>query len=194
MNDFIARYQDQLNGVPSGFDRLVFRGNLPLNHEAGMKGYLWAHGLGLKDFGEHAEQISVRTKEASLAMMETAGRPVHYLNSGKYDKQQMARAIATADGIVNGPICALKGCGVVFQLCYPGQPRRTKTPTGAQLSQVFVPLSILDAPAVRLHERPVADVVPVSHSHLPQRARMAGAADGSSRNPLPPPRQLFHLG
>jgi len=55
MNDFIARYQDQLNGVLSGFDRLVFRGNLPLNHEAGMKGYLWAHGLGLKDFGEHAE-------------------------------------------------------------------------------------------------------------------------------------------
>ena len=108
MNDFIARYQDQLNGVLSGFDRLVFRGNLPLNHEAGMKGYLWAHGLGLKDFGEHAEQISVRIKEASLAVMETAGRPVHYLNSGKYDKQQMARAIATADGIVNGPICALK--------------------------------------------------------------------------------------
>jgi hypothetical protein len=34
MNDFIARYQDQLNGVLSGFDRLVFRGTLPLNHEA----------------------------------------------------------------------------------------------------------------------------------------------------------------
>ncbi len=37
MNDFIVRYQDQLNGVLSGFDRLVFRGTLPLNHEAGMK-------------------------------------------------------------------------------------------------------------------------------------------------------------
>ena len=87
MNDFIARYQGQLNGVLSGFDRLVFRGTLPLNHEAGMKGYLWAHDLGLKEFGEHAEQISRRAKEASLATITAAGRPVKYLNSGKDDKQ-----------------------------------------------------------------------------------------------------------
>jgi len=106
MNDFIARYQAQLNGVLSGFDRLVFRGTLPLNHEAGMKGYLWAHNLGLKDFGEHAEKISRRAKEASLAAIEAAARPVKYLNSGKDDKQQMARAIALRDGIVSGPICA----------------------------------------------------------------------------------------
>ena len=133
MNDFIARYQDQLNGVLSGFDRLVFRGNLPLNHEAGMKGYLWAHGLGLKDFGEHAEQISVRTKEASLAVMETAGRPVHYLNSGKYDKQQMARAIATADGIVNGPICALKA----VELCSSYAIRGNRVERKLQLERSY---------------------------------------------------------
>jgi hypothetical protein len=42
MNGFIARYHGRLNGVLSGFDRRVFRGTLPLNHEAGMKGYLWA--------------------------------------------------------------------------------------------------------------------------------------------------------
>src|SRR6266705_1387749 len=106
MNDFIAKYRQDLNGVLSGFDRLVFRGNLPLNHEAGMKGYLWAHDLGLKDFGEHAERISRRVKQASLATMETAGRPIRYLNSGKQDKQAMARQIATAEGIRSGPICA----------------------------------------------------------------------------------------
>jgi hypothetical protein len=133
MNNFIARYQDQLNGVLSGFDRLVFRGNLPLNHEAGMKGYLWAHGLGLKDFGEHAEQISLRTKEASLAVMETAGRPVRYLNSGKYDKQQMARAIATADGIVNGPICALKA----VELCTSYAIRGNRAERKIQLERSF---------------------------------------------------------
>jgi hypothetical protein len=106
MNNFIARYQDQLNGVLSGFDRLVFRGTLALNHEAGMKGYLWAHDLGLKDFGEHAQHLSRRVKEASLAGFESAGRPVRYLNSGKQDKQQMARAIAAQDGVMRGPVCA----------------------------------------------------------------------------------------
>ncbi len=31
MNEFIARYNSQLSGVLTGFDRLVFRGNLALN-------------------------------------------------------------------------------------------------------------------------------------------------------------------
>jgi hypothetical protein len=46
MNDFIAKYQDQLSGTLSGFDRLVFSGTLWKNRLTGMSGYLWAHGLG----------------------------------------------------------------------------------------------------------------------------------------------------
>jgi len=38
----------------------------------GMKGNLWAHGLGAKDFGAHAEQISKALKEASLAPLAAA--------------------------------------------------------------------------------------------------------------------------
>ncbi len=76
MNDFIAKYQDQLSGTLSGFDRLVFSGTLWKDRLTGMKGYLWAHGLAAKDFGEHAEQISKRVKEASLAAVLAANRPV----------------------------------------------------------------------------------------------------------------------
>jgi hypothetical protein len=107
MNDFIAKYQDQLTGVLSGFDRLVFRGTLWKDRLSGMKGYLWAHGLGAKDFGSHAEQVSKRMKEASLAPVLAAGREVRYLNSGKDNKQQIALEIAARDGIVEGPICVL---------------------------------------------------------------------------------------
>ncbi|MCW5979998.1 MAG: hypothetical protein KIT09_18090 [Bryobacteraceae bacterium] len=107
MNEFIAKYQDQLRGTLSGFDRLVFLGTLWRNRITGMKGYLWAHGLGAKDFGRHAEEISKKVKAAALAPMEMAGRPVRYLNSGKLDKQSIAREIAVQDGIAQGPICAL---------------------------------------------------------------------------------------
>jgi hypothetical protein len=107
MNDFIAKYQDQLSGTLSGFDRLVFRGTLWKNQLTGMSGYLWAHGLGAKDFGAHAEDISKRLKEASLAPVLAAGRPVRYLNSGKLDKQKIALQIAAEQNIVEGPICAL---------------------------------------------------------------------------------------
>lgn len=87
MNDFIRRYQDELSGSLSGFDRLVFRGGVWKDQITGMKGYRWAHGLGAKDFGTHAEQISQQLKEASLAPVLAAGRSVQYLNSGKEDKQ-----------------------------------------------------------------------------------------------------------
>jgi len=107
MNKFISKYQAQLSGTLSGFDRLVLRGNLGLNHEQGMKGYLWANGLGLKDFGDHAQRVSQRVKQAALAGMEAAGRPVRYLNSGQESKEQIARAIVAADGIHTGPVCAL---------------------------------------------------------------------------------------
>lgn len=107
MNDFIARYKDQLRGTLSGFDRLVFQGRLWRDPLTGMKGYLWAHHLRGKDFGWHAEQTSKRVKEASLAAVHAAGRPVMYLNSGKLDKQQIALQIAAKEGIVEGPICAL---------------------------------------------------------------------------------------
>ena len=102
MNDFIRKYQDELSGSLSGFDRLVFRGTLWKDALTGMRGYLWAHHLGAKDFASHAEETSRRLKEASLAPLIASGWPVRYLNSGKQDKQQMA----AQDGIAAGPICA----------------------------------------------------------------------------------------
>ena len=125
MNDFIARYQDQLQGVLSGFDRLVFRGTLWRDRITGMKGYLWAHGLGARDFGSHAQQISQRVKEASLAPVLAAGRPVHYLNSGKDDKRQIALQIAARDGVVEGPICTLTAVELCRSTPSSPTPRRS---------------------------------------------------------------------
>jgi hypothetical protein len=133
VNQFIAKYQSQLNGVLTGFDRMVFRGTLGLNHEAGMKGYLWANHLGLKDFGEHAEQVSKKVKQASLAVMENAGRPVRYLNSGKDNKQELAQKIALEDGIQCGPICAL----TTVELCTSYAIRGDRTSGKIRLERAY---------------------------------------------------------
>lgn len=114
MNDFIRKYQEELSGTLSGFDRLVFRGTVWKDALTGMRGYLWAHHLGAKDFASHAEEISRRMKEASLAPLIASGRPIRYLNSGKEDKQQIAVQMAAQDGITQGPICALSA----VELCH----------------------------------------------------------------------------
>lgn len=105
MNQFIARYQDQLQGVLTGFDRLVFRGNLCLNYESGIKGYLYANGVSWKDYARHVNQVSERVTEAAKRVMLASGRPVEYLFRGDDSKEAKARAIADRDKITEGPIC-----------------------------------------------------------------------------------------
>ena len=79
MNEFTAKYGDQIQGVLSGFDRLVFRGSLrKICYVFGMKGYLWANQILLKDFGAHVQETSERVKQASLKCVLEAGRIVKY--------------------------------------------------------------------------------------------------------------------
>src|SRR5438445_1190182 len=105
---FIANHQDQISGVLSGFDRLVFRGTLrSIAYAAGMNQYLCSNEILLKNFGSHVEHVSQRLKAASLAQAVATGRPVRYLASSKVSKEDIARGIAAKDGITDGLVCVL---------------------------------------------------------------------------------------
>jgi hypothetical protein len=108
MHEFIAKHEDKITGTLSGFDRLVFRGTLrSIAHDEGMKRYLWANQVLLKDFGAHVEKVSRRLKEASLAEATALGRPVKYLTSSQLSKEEIARGIAAQEGIRDGLVCVL---------------------------------------------------------------------------------------
>jgi len=82
MHEFTATYSEQLAGVLSGFDRLVFRGTLrQIAYPFGLQGYLWANQILLKDFGAHAQKVSASVKAASLEVIAAAQRPVRYLSA-----------------------------------------------------------------------------------------------------------------
>jgi hypothetical protein len=75
MQEFTAKYADKIQGVLSGFDRLIFRGSLrKIAYESGMQGYLWANKVLLKDFGSHANEISGAGEEG-VAAMRSGSRP-----------------------------------------------------------------------------------------------------------------------
>lgn len=108
MQEFIAKHRDEITGVLSGFDRLVFRGTLrSLSHVNGMDTYLAMNKVLRKDFGRHVQQVSEQLKQASLAEAGTLGRPVEYLASSQVDKEARARKIAAQDGVRQGLICVL---------------------------------------------------------------------------------------
>lgn len=108
MSKFIAKFGSLIQGVISGADRLVFRGSLrSIQYEFGLMGYLWHKQVSLTAFGKHAEQLTNRIKEASLAEARGLQRPVQYLNSSKIDKKSLAEQIAMREGVENGLICVL---------------------------------------------------------------------------------------
>ena len=108
MQDFIKTYPNQIAGVLSGFDRLVFRGTLrKIAYPFGLQGYLWANQVLLKDFGTHAQKVSEIVKAGAVAAMTSANRPVRYLQSAREEKEKIALAVAAEDHIESGPVCAL---------------------------------------------------------------------------------------
>ena len=78
MQQFIEKYKDEITGVLSGFDRLVFRGSLRrLNHgwrdsslnavvAQGMEEYLWQNKILFKHYQEHVKRVSERVRKAAL--------------------------------------------------------------------------------------------------------------------------------
>ena len=108
MHRFTTKYADCLTGVLSGFDRLVFRGTLRrLAFVEGLRAYLWARQVRLKEFGAHAQAITEQVKEACLAAAHTAQVPVQYLASADTSKEELARQIAHERGVTAGPVCLL---------------------------------------------------------------------------------------
>jgi hypothetical protein len=106
---FLQRHAPDVIGVLSGFDRLVFRGNLrAITFPDGLKAFLCRQGVLLKEFGDYSKEVTEQLKEASLAEAVRLGRHVEFLPSPKIDKESVAQRIVARDEIDSGLICVLK--------------------------------------------------------------------------------------
>lgn len=121
MQPFVAKHAEHVIGTLSGFDRLVFTGTLRhLAYSAGLKLWLWAAKILLKDFAAFAEGMTKLLKDASEAEAMRTGRPIRYLPSAATSKEDIARRIAHEDGIEAGLICILTS----VEPCWSFQIRR----------------------------------------------------------------------
>src|SRR5213596_706925 len=108
MEEFIAKHREEIAGVLSGFDRLIFRGTLrSISYPEGMLGYLWAKQVRLTEFGRHVLRVSERLKQACRAKAEALKRPMKYLASAGESKEEVARGIAAREKIEEGLVCVL---------------------------------------------------------------------------------------
>jgi len=123
MNQFIQKYSNQVAGVLSCFDRLIFKGHLPIGYAAGMEKLLGVRKLLIKDFKQFAPAQAERLKQHAKAMAEKQGRPYIYLDR-KTPKEEQAQKIARQQGVTQGLVCVfatLEKCPG-FKIAY-GQKR-----------------------------------------------------------------------
>jgi hypothetical protein len=106
MEAFIQKYQKNVTGVLSGWDRVRLRGmQRILANVGGMMSYLSHVGVWLKDFGAFVERTCLQVRQASEQAARRLDRPVQYLFSSALDKYQEAQNIARRDQVQGGLVC-----------------------------------------------------------------------------------------
>jgi hypothetical protein len=102
---FVVKHQSKIRGVLSCFDRVIFRGHLPLSYPKGMSGFLYQQKVLLKNFKDYAPQVAERIKEHVKSVVAAAGAPYRHLPS-KEPMEEQARQLARDKGIRAGIVCA----------------------------------------------------------------------------------------
>lgn len=106
MERFLKRHEGRIDGIISGFDRVLFIGTLrSISHVEGMNVFLRSHHILYKDFALFADLLTRQIKAHAEKISEKHGRPFQYLTSSRIRKEEAARKIMLRDNITQGLIC-----------------------------------------------------------------------------------------
>src|ERR1700738_5146881 len=100
------RYKDQITGVISCFDRIIFQGTLPrLSYARGITEYFCSKGLLLKQFTDWAEPLTQRIRDNAERLACQAGLEIQYLRQAGIDKGKLVQEIVGKRGNHPGLVC-----------------------------------------------------------------------------------------
>ena len=108
MKSFLNQFNEKITGVISCFDRILFKGYLPLGWPRAMEGLLFRQDILIKDFGKFVQQQSERIKLHAERVARKQGRPFEFISDRRIRKDDDAREIAERDGIDRGLVCVLR--------------------------------------------------------------------------------------
>jgi hypothetical protein len=104
MELFVRKHQEKINGTLSYFDRMLFRGYLPIQSEWAMAEYLKQNKISIWRLKEFLIKSADRINGYAKAMAAKQGRPFQYLTAYTR-KEELARKMAEKEGITRGLIC-----------------------------------------------------------------------------------------
>src|SRR5713101_6610631 len=104
MDQFICKHGEVIHGALSCFDRMLFRGYLPIMSGAAMADFLQANGMHRWSLKTFLLAQAARLKKHAMEMAAASGRPYQYL-AERTRKEDLARQIAERDRIDEGLVC-----------------------------------------------------------------------------------------
>jgi hypothetical protein len=113
MSAFEIVHHDDVVGKLTCFDRLIFKGHLGgFNVPGRLLGFLFQVQVLLKHFDSYVTDVTAMVKGHVQVLAAEAGRPYVYLaethtKSRGQSKEELARQIATRDGVTAGLVCVL---------------------------------------------------------------------------------------
>ena len=104
MDTLLSKFKGVVNGVITGFDRMLFKGIIrPIMHTAGMESYLLARRVLNKDFKDYAMAKSKSIIEsAEMISKEQCGCGITYISSVNERKETLAHKRQEETGIKKG--------------------------------------------------------------------------------------------
>ncbi|MDH5540774.1 MAG: hypothetical protein OEY03_15335 [Rhizobacter sp.] len=81
MKAFVDKYEDRIHGVLSCFDRMLFRGYLPIMSGWSMAQLLQAHDIDCRGVKPFLLANAERVKACAVALAREHGRPFEYLSA-----------------------------------------------------------------------------------------------------------------
>jgi len=125
MKRFIHQYNNMFRGVLSCFDRILFKGYLPVVRAEVLERLLGRNNCRIKDFGRFVQQQSAKIVAHAQTVAQQAGRPMIYLR-GNERKEDLVQRMIRADGLREGLVCVLRAvepCSSFKMMPGQGRPR-----------------------------------------------------------------------
>jgi len=104
MDLFVRKHHKKINGTLRCFDRMLFRGYLPIQSGWQMAQFLNQNQISFRRLKDFLVSNADRIKEYSRTMAAKQGRPFQYLATSTR-KEDLARKMAADEGIERGLIC-----------------------------------------------------------------------------------------
>ena len=106
MENFLKLHGNKIYGVISCFDRMLFRGYLPIMSGWQMAQFFNNSNIRFRELKAFLVENAQRVRQHAIDVAKQEGRPFQYLQE-KIKKEELAKQIAERDHIEEGLVCVL---------------------------------------------------------------------------------------